>query len=82
MFIRVWMNEMNEATCRGVLTYRGHIIKLVHIVEPFIEDMRMAKFADNTSLFYWGDGIGSWTKYEQIYWSLAFWLYVHLAVIE
>jgi len=53
------MNEMNEATCRGVLTYRGHIIKLVHIVEPFIEDMRMAKLADNTSLFYWGDGIGS-----------------------
>jgi hypothetical protein len=31
----------------------------IPVHEPFIEDMRMAKFADNTSLFYWGDGIGS-----------------------
>ena len=29
------------------------------IVEPFIEDTRIAKLADNTSLFYWGDNIGS-----------------------
>jgi len=39
--------------------YMSMSVRIVTLVEPFIEDMRMAKFADNTSLFYWGDGIGS-----------------------